>query len=198
VLKSVTDKAQLNTRLQSAAADSVKAALGALSAKGTAVDADAFRKFLTGIADKVGLSLVVFNESRVETANFPNATFRDEDFVYDWNAPPPDLARGKLRLEPRLDPAAHLLPHAVRADRDRDHERSGRERQRPADDRPQYVGKRLHARTRPSGRAPMGGIPPRAAEPAAGDRGRENRPVARPGQAATPPVQVSQPAFPLL
>jgi len=51
------------------------------------------RMIAAGIADKVGLSLVVFNESRVETANFPNATFRDEDFVYDWNAPPPDLAR---------------------------------------------------------------------------------------------------------
>ena len=53
VLKSVADKSQLNTRLQSAAADSIKAALGALSAKGTAADADAFRQFLTGIADKI-------------------------------------------------------------------------------------------------------------------------------------------------
>jgi hypothetical protein len=51
------------------------------------------RMIAAGIADKVGLSLVVFNESRVETANFPNAAFRDEDFVYDWNAPPTDLAR---------------------------------------------------------------------------------------------------------
>ena len=51
------------------------------------------RMIAAGVADKVGLSLLVFNESRVETANFPNAAFRDEDFVYDWNAPPPDLAR---------------------------------------------------------------------------------------------------------
>ncbi|MFO0629033.1 MAG: DUF2330 domain-containing protein [Polyangiales bacterium] len=51
------------------------------------------RMIAAGIADKVGLSLLVFNEARVETSNFPNATFRDEDFVYDWNAPPADLAR---------------------------------------------------------------------------------------------------------
>lgn len=53
VLKSAPDKSQLNAHLQAAAADGVKAALSALAAKGATGDADALRKLLTGIADKV-------------------------------------------------------------------------------------------------------------------------------------------------
>jgi hypothetical protein len=36
----------------------------------------------------VGLSLTVLAESRIEAMNFPNGEIRDEDFTYDWNAPP--------------------------------------------------------------------------------------------------------------
>lgn len=51
------------------------------------------RMIAAGIADKVGLSLMVFNESRVEAMNFPNGEFRDEDFVYDWNRRPTNLSQ---------------------------------------------------------------------------------------------------------
>ena len=52
-LKSVTDRARLNTHLQTAAADGIKAALSALTAKAATADTEAFRKLLTGIGDKV-------------------------------------------------------------------------------------------------------------------------------------------------
>jgi MYXO-CTERM domain-containing protein len=51
------------------------------------------RMIAAGIADKVGLSLVVFNESRVEATNFPNGQYRDEDFSWDWNTPPSNLGQ---------------------------------------------------------------------------------------------------------
>jgi hypothetical protein len=49
------------------------------------------RMIAAGVADRVGLSLTVFAASRVEAMNFPNAEFSDDDFTYDWNAPPGDL-----------------------------------------------------------------------------------------------------------
>jgi hypothetical protein len=52
-LKSVTDRASLNSYLQKAATDAVQAALSALTAKGAGADADAFRTMLTGIGEKV-------------------------------------------------------------------------------------------------------------------------------------------------
>jgi hypothetical protein len=53
LLKSAPDKTKLSMTLQAAAIDGVKAALGALSAKGATADGDAFRKLLAGIGDKV-------------------------------------------------------------------------------------------------------------------------------------------------
>ena len=54
MLKSATDRATLNTQLQNAAADGIKAALSALTAKGaTTADTEAFRALLSGIGDKV-------------------------------------------------------------------------------------------------------------------------------------------------
>ncbi|MFO0602767.1 MAG: DUF2330 domain-containing protein [Polyangiales bacterium] len=51
------------------------------------------RMIAAGVADRVGLSLTVIAESRVEAMNFPNAQFTDDDFTYDWNRPPGDLGR---------------------------------------------------------------------------------------------------------
>ncbi len=51
--KSAPDRASLNTLLQKAATDATAAALAALTAKGAAADADAFRKLLAGIGQKV-------------------------------------------------------------------------------------------------------------------------------------------------
>ncbi|HSQ69229.1 MAG TPA: hypothetical protein VLM41_04030, partial [Steroidobacteraceae bacterium] len=53
LLKSATDKAALNSRLQQAATDSIPAALSALSSKGSAADVDAYRALLKGVAEKV-------------------------------------------------------------------------------------------------------------------------------------------------
>jgi len=52
-LKSISDKAALNTYLETAATDAAMAALTALSSKGASADADAYRKMLTGIGTKV-------------------------------------------------------------------------------------------------------------------------------------------------
>jgi hypothetical protein len=52
-IKSVTDKAALNSYLEKAATDAAMAALTALSSKGAGGDADAYRKMLTGIGTKV-------------------------------------------------------------------------------------------------------------------------------------------------
>jgi hypothetical protein len=46
-----------------------------------------------GVADRVGLSLTVLAESRIEAMNFPNGQCEDSDFTYDWSAPPRDLGR---------------------------------------------------------------------------------------------------------
>lgn len=53
MIKGVSDKAMLNTRLQDFAADKIKLAVAALTAKGATADAEAYRKLLGGIADKV-------------------------------------------------------------------------------------------------------------------------------------------------
>jgi hypothetical protein len=53
LLKSVPDKSLLNARLQQSATDSVAAALAALSGKGVAADADAYRALLHGVAERV-------------------------------------------------------------------------------------------------------------------------------------------------
>jgi hypothetical protein len=45
------------------------------------------RMIAAGIADKVGLQLMVVSTGRVEAMNFPNGELRDSDFVWDWAAP---------------------------------------------------------------------------------------------------------------
>jgi MYXO-CTERM domain-containing protein len=42
------------------------------------------RMIAAGVADKVGLSLVVFANSRIEAANFPNGELSDASFTWDW------------------------------------------------------------------------------------------------------------------
>jgi len=53
MISGVADKASLNTKLQDTAASTIRTALAALAAKGMTADADAFRRLLGGIADKV-------------------------------------------------------------------------------------------------------------------------------------------------
>ena len=50
------------------------------------------RMIAAGVADRVGLSLTVFAEARIEAMNFPNLELSDNDFTYDWNNPPTDFA----------------------------------------------------------------------------------------------------------
>ncbi len=49
------------------------------------------RMIAAGVADKVGLSLVVFGNARIEASNFPNGELSDASFTWDWagsqNAP---------------------------------------------------------------------------------------------------------------
>jgi MYXO-CTERM domain-containing protein len=42
------------------------------------------RMIAAGVADKVGLSLVVFGASRIEASNFPNGELSDASFTWDW------------------------------------------------------------------------------------------------------------------
>lgn len=42
------------------------------------------RMIAAGVADKVGLSLVVFGSSRIEASNFPNGELSDASFTWDW------------------------------------------------------------------------------------------------------------------
>lgn len=53
LIKGVADKTTLNAQLQDAAAAAVTAALAALTAKGVMADADAYRKMLGGIGQKI-------------------------------------------------------------------------------------------------------------------------------------------------
>ncbi len=50
------------------------------------------RMIAAGVADRVGLSLTVFAEARIEAMNFPNLELSDDDFTYDWSAPPGDFS----------------------------------------------------------------------------------------------------------
>lgn len=43
------------------------------------------RMIAAGVGDRVGLRLFVLSAGRMEAANFPNAEFRDDDFIFDWN-----------------------------------------------------------------------------------------------------------------
>ena len=42
------------------------------------------RMIAAGVADKVGLSLVVFGNARIEASNFPNGELSDASFTWDW------------------------------------------------------------------------------------------------------------------
>ena len=53
MLKSVTDKSALSANLQKAAAETTLAALAALNDKGAMREAEAYKAFLKGVADKV-------------------------------------------------------------------------------------------------------------------------------------------------
>ena len=85
----------------------------------------------------------------------------------------PHLERRELALQPRLDPTTHLLAQPRGPEGHGDEHRRGCQRKRPADDGPQEVGERLHARRRPSGRASKGGVSPgwAAVAPGAGAGG---------------------------
>ncbi len=43
------------------------------------------RMVAAGVADKVGLSLIVFANARMEAMNFPNGELSDNDFTWDWS-----------------------------------------------------------------------------------------------------------------
>jgi hypothetical protein len=45
------------------------------------------RMIAAGVADKVGLSLLVIATGRMEAMNFPNGEVRPQDLVWDWNTP---------------------------------------------------------------------------------------------------------------
>ncbi|MFO0652268.1 MAG: DUF2330 domain-containing protein [Polyangiales bacterium] len=51
------------------------------------------RMIAAGVADRVGIALTVIAPSRVEAMNFPNLELSNNDFTYDWAAPPSDYAR---------------------------------------------------------------------------------------------------------
>jgi hypothetical protein len=53
VIKGVTDKATLNTRLQETAATTVTSAIAALAARGAAGDLDAYRRLLGSVAERI-------------------------------------------------------------------------------------------------------------------------------------------------
>ncbi len=52
-LKSVTDKSALSAHLQQSAADTTRSALAALKEKGATAEAEAYKTFLKGVAEKV-------------------------------------------------------------------------------------------------------------------------------------------------
>lgn len=62
------------------------------------------RMIAAGVADKVGLSLVVFANSRIEASNFPNGELSEADFTWDWSGaqnPPMDYLNAFNRLNDR-------------------------------------------------------------------------------------------------
>lgn len=59
------------------------------------------RMIAAGVADKVGLSLVVLASGRMEAMNFPNGELSDADFTWDWtqqNGPARDFLNAFERL----------------------------------------------------------------------------------------------------
>ncbi len=62
------------------------------------------RMIAAGVADKVGIELVVMADSRVEAMNFPNAEVREQDLRYDFDSPT-DPARDFLNAFNRINAA---------------------------------------------------------------------------------------------
>lgn len=56
------------------------------------------RMISAGVADKVGLLLMVIAPSRMEALGWPNGEIADTDLVYDYDAPSADSAADFLRL----------------------------------------------------------------------------------------------------
>jgi hypothetical protein len=59
------------------------------------------RMVAAGIADKVGLSLIVLANSRFEATNYPNAEVSETDLVWDWNANPMQVPADDFRAAQR-------------------------------------------------------------------------------------------------
>jgi hypothetical protein len=59
------------------------------------------RMVAAGIADKVGLSLLVLSNTRFEAMNFPNGEIREADLVWDWNASPTQVPADDFRAAER-------------------------------------------------------------------------------------------------
>jgi len=67
---------------------------------------------------------------------------------HEAGGPHPDNQSRKAGLQPVLDPLPNLLADAMRPQRDRHDHRRDRQRQRPANERPEGVGEGLHASVR--------------------------------------------------
>lgn len=59
------------------------------------------RMVAAGIADKVGLTLLVLANSRFEATNFPNGEVSENDLVWDWNANPMQVPADDFRAAER-------------------------------------------------------------------------------------------------
>jgi hypothetical protein len=59
------------------------------------------RMVAAGIADKVGLTLLVLANSRFEATNYPNGEVRDQDLVWDWNSTPTQVPADDFRAAER-------------------------------------------------------------------------------------------------
>lgn len=59
------------------------------------------RMVAAGIADKVGLSLLVIGNSRFEATNYPNGEVSNNDLTWDWNASPAQVPADDFRAAER-------------------------------------------------------------------------------------------------
>lgn len=59
------------------------------------------RMVAAGVADKVGLTLLVLSNARFEATNFPNGEVRNNDLVWDWNASPAQVPADDFRAAER-------------------------------------------------------------------------------------------------
>lgn len=59
------------------------------------------RMVAAGIADKVGLSLLVIANTRFQASNYPNGEVRESDLVWDWNTTPARIPADDFRAAQR-------------------------------------------------------------------------------------------------